>query len=310
MSDDSMALQDAWETFRTRYPLCAKGMLPAHPEMFEQVRDLAEDVWGRLVCKVQGDRDRLLRAIDALAETSMDFIRLHAQFRMTGRYRRQSSEGLVEDLYYDRDRMLGSYLDGLLLTYALWPNHARMLRFFIDEFLGNADADSGMLEIGVGHGLMTSLALPLVEGAYLGIDVSPSSLEYTRQMVEACQTGSDRLTLCEANVMDDGAWGGIRAQGPWGRIGCCEVLEHVDDPGRLLDRIVDGLSGAAAAFLTTCANIDAEDHVYQFRDVDHIRRMLADHGLAICRELVLPLMGMEREPLQPLNYAAIVVRGG
>ena len=51
------------------------------------------------------------------------------------------------------------YLDGLALTYAMWPNHARMLQFYVTSFVSLIPVDGRVLEIGPGHGLLSAVLL-------------------------------------------------------------------------------------------------------------------------------------------------------
>lgn len=54
----------------------------------------------------------------------------------TGAYARAGeAASLVEELYNDASKMQGYRLDGLALTYALWPNHSSMITFTADRFL-------------------------------------------------------------------------------------------------------------------------------------------------------------------------------
>jgi 2-polyprenyl-3-methyl-5-hydroxy-6-metoxy-1,4-benzoquinol methylase len=49
------------------------------------------------------------------------------------------------------------------------------------------------------------------------------------------------------------------------------VLEHVDDPASLLAALRGRVDRGAPAFVSTVANMEAEDHVYLFHDAQHIR---------------------------------------
>ena len=86
---------------------------------------------------------------------------------------------------------------------------------------------------------------------------------------------------------------------------CCEVLEHVDDPGSLLSALARRVDARAPAFLSTVANMEAEDHVYLFRDLAHIRSTIIDGGFTIDTEQPLALAGAEGLTPLPLNYSAI-----
>ncbi|MDC0407654.1 class I SAM-dependent methyltransferase, partial [Candidatus Thioglobus sp.] len=91
-----------------------------------------------------------------------------------------------------------------------------------------------------------------------------------------------------------------------------EVLEHVEDPESLLVKISKLLSKNGRAFLSTCVNCPAIDHVYHFHTVDEIRSMFKNCGLVIESEKILPV---EEAPMAEIinqkitiNYSTIVRR--
>ena len=91
-----------------------------------------------------------------------------------------------------------------------------------------------------------------------------------------------------------------------------EVLEHVDVPATLLKKLHWLLSRAGRAFISTCANCPALDHVYQFNNIGEIREMIRACGLEIEEDAVLPV---EKLPMTEIvakkitiNYCAMVKR--
>jgi len=200
--------------------------------------------------------------------------------------------------------MEGYYLDGLLLSYAFWRNHARMLRFFEDDFLAVLPRRAQLGEIGAGHGLMALRALARLPSAeYDGFDLSPFAITYAQSLLAANGVGAGRARLSCADALS-GLPPGTGLDGAW----CCEVIEHVTDPLPLLRGLGAALAPHGRGFVTTVANVEAEDHVYLFDDAAHIRRVLGEAGLAVEKELALTLRGFEDARPLPLNYAAIVRR--
>jgi len=90
---------------------------------------------------------------------------------------------------------------------------------------------------------------------------------------------------------------------------CCEVLEHVEDPRAILLGLRSALGPRGRAFVTTVANVEAEDHIHLFTDAAHIRRVLREAGFRIEAERALPLRGFEEASPLPLNYAAVLRAG-
>jgi 2-polyprenyl-3-methyl-5-hydroxy-6-metoxy-1,4-benzoquinol methylase len=199
--------------------------------------------------------------------------------------------------------MEGYYLDGLLLTYAFWINHAALYRCFVRTFLPRLPREARVLEIGVGHGLMAlTLLRELPAARYEGLDISPFSLAYAARLLAA-----NGIDLHRASLREEDAAGPTAAP-PEERdaVVCCEVLEHVEDPASLLRTLRQRLRPDGCAFVTTVANVEADDHIYRFEDEAHIRRLLEDAGLRVLNELALPLRGYETARPLPLNYAAVL----
>ncbi len=89
----------------------------------------------RYVARLRSSADGLDHAVEAFAQTCIEFLRLQARFVKTGCYARASASELHAELYGDAEEMDGYYLDGLAMTYALWPNHAQLVKFLSDEFV-------------------------------------------------------------------------------------------------------------------------------------------------------------------------------
>lgn len=292
-------LESAIDYLRVEYPLIATNLsvdvLGGDPALDSARRALAYAVE-----RSGSNPDAMRGGVEGFAEISFDFLRLQARFLKTGHYARASAQGLADDLYRSEEDMRGYYLDGLLLTYALWPNHARILHFFEKTVL--ADPGASVTEIGVGHGLMATTLLRAHEQlTYTGIDVSPHSLAFSRETFESLGIDADRWNLHEADATEASF-----AVEPASWFVCCEVLEHVDDPVGLLASCANLIADDGRGFISTVANLEAEDHVYLFRTVDEIHEMVHQAGFRVADECSLPLPGSEVADPLPLNWAAVV----
>jgi len=267
-------------------------------------RSSAEDALA-YIAKLPSTTDGLSHAIEAFAITSVEFLRLQARFRQTGQYALPTAAALYDELYGDAEEMAGYYLDGLAMTYALWPNHARLLSFLRDDFVPQLPNRGTVLEIGPGHGLLGHTVLrhrPAIN--YVGLDISGPALDYVRAAFDIWgHSGSyeliegDATDLAAADIPID-----VDA------LVCCEVLEHVDEPERILAAIRDRLAPDGLGFLSTVANLEAIDHVYLFDNPEHIRQTIEAAGLTIEQDLPMRLPGDTSSERIPYNYAAIVRR--
>ena len=299
----SWTLETVTSRLTEDYPLIASGLLGNRIDTDDALWAWAERALthAHAVC---GDSDeRFESALEAFAITSLDFMRLQSRFLRTGRYACTRADDLGE-LYSDPERML-EYLDGLALTYAMWPNHAQMLRYYADTFLTSLPEAPAVLEIGPGHGLLSSLLFEYrPDATYVGVDISTSSLDYTRQALDAAYVDPARRTLIRGDATSDDV--PLALEGPFDAIICCEVLEHVDAPKVILEAIRRRLRPGGRSFISTVANLEAVDHVYLFNDLDHIRSMVAECALVVVDDQPLTLPGAEEQTPLPLNYSGVV----
>lgn len=304
MTDGTGLLASAASEISERYPVIGGNLVPHglddEPGALQAAQDTIEYVWRRCL----GESERFSGMVDSFAEISYDFLRLQARFNKTGHYARESAEGLVDDLYSDPEEM-HSYIEGLLMTYAMWPNHARILDFFKTDVLANAAPGSRFREIGVGHGLMASLIMQSVPNAeYLGIDLSPHTIAYAKAALAADFDAPEADRPWSFVEADATRVASNSEPGDW--ILCCEVLEHVDQPLDLLATCRALVGDDGRGFLTTVANLEASDHVYLYDTADHIRSHIEQAGFHIESDLALALPGSEDADPLPLNYAAVV----
>lgn len=301
-----ITLEELARRVASSYPVIGRGLLPAIAEDDDPRLPFARLGLAHALAGVRSDGD-VERLIEAFAVTSIDFLRLQARFYETGRYARTDTEGLVDDLYGDDEKMSGYYLDGLALTYALWPNHADLLRHFVTRFVAALATGSRVVEVGPGHGLMAALLLArCADSTYVGLDISASSLRHAASSLEAAGVPPNRYELHLGNVTGN-ALEPITDR-PFDAALCCEVLEHVDDPRSIAQALHDAIKPGGVAFVSTVANLEAEDHVYLFDDADQIRRLLEQAGFEVVDEQVRALPGAEHRTPLPLNYSAVLKR--
>ena len=295
-------LLDVCAEVSAEFPVIAGGLIDKKMMPSDPAWPYACKALGYVRAKHPGD---LTDVLEAFATVSMDFLRLQSRFMKTGNYALSEAGGLVESLYGDEEKMKGYYLDGLAMTYALWPNHARMIGFLCEDFAPLLAPGTELLEVGVGHGLMASLLFEIVPDLrYCGVDISPSSLEYAADSLTTIGIDPSRFRMVNADAI--GGDLSLLASGDgFGGLVCCEVLEHVEVPDLLLANLARSLHPEGVAFMSTVANMEAEDHVYLFHDVDHIRTIMGDHGWTLVEDRPLVLPGADHWSPLPVNYSAI-----
>jgi len=256
-------------------------------------------------CLAAGDTlDELAEAYDLIVK---DTLREQIYFKKHGRYRYAKFSDVASSVYMNPDYM-GRYMHGLALTAFLWPNHARLRRYFVEQLRGPAVAPGGRyLEVGPGHGFYFMAALR--SGLFAsceGVDISPTSVALTQRLIGSGAFGTFRnwqiemVDFLEASL-----------EGPFELVTMGEVLEHVEDPGRFLRRARACALPSGRVFVTTCINSPALDHIFLFESVEHLRAIVAEAGLRVRGELVLPYTGstLDESVAQrlPINIAMELV---
>jgi len=246
------------------------------------------------------------RMAQAYVTIANDTLREQIYFQRNGRYRHDRFESVAKHVYFDDDYM-ARYMYGLALTLFLWPNHLQIFRHF-QRSLAGAKGGS-YLEIGPGHGAFFRQAI--LHGGFtncIGVDISPTSLDMTRRVLESLGAPSSvSWKLIEADLLAATDLGGS-----YDAIVMGEVLEHVEQPGRFLERIRDLAMPGALLYVTTAVNAPAIDHIYLFRTVQEVEDLACAAGLVLRDTFATPYVGCTMdETVQrrlPINVALVLTR--
>lgn len=233
-----------------------------------------------------------------------DTLREQLYFQRRGRYRYSSFKEVAEAVYFD-DEYMRKYMHGLALTAYLWPNHRSLHRYFAHTIPVNQGGC--YLEVGPGHGIYMMRAMRISGyGAFDGIDISPTSVAMTRDLLESGCFGhfkNYRVSLQDFFVSD-------LPPGSYAAIVIGEVLEHVEDPGQFLVRTCEIAADGAFIFVTTPINAPAVDHIYLFESYDDIENLVTAAGLHVRDKLLVPYPGLSVEESMeqrlPVNVAMLL----
>ena len=201
-------------------------------------------------------------------------------------------------------KVMTSYMYGLALSYFLWPNHYAMYDFFICETGAVKKTVKRYLEIGAGHGLFLSKALDAFDQAleFTVVDISEACIAMGRAIIRRLSRTSAAVDFRHMDVMS------FDAAAVFDFISMGEVMEHVEDPGSLLEKARGLLAPRGSVYISTCCNCPAVDHIYLFRNIHEIRDLFRESGLRVSKEIVLPVEGPERDIDEyeqvAANYAA------
>jgi SAM-dependent methyltransferase len=205
-----------------------------------------------------------LKLHGCMVEERMDFLR-------SGRYA-SSSFAEVEERVYSNPAIMEYYMYGLVFSQFLWPEQYARLAFFCDGLVAHRDRISTYLEVGGGHAMYISSAVEILapETRFDLVDISATSMNVARAM-----SPNDRIEYHLCNLFDfgDGRQYDFIVAG--------EILEHLEEPRKLLARIRTMLAPGGRAFISTPVNAPTVDHIYLFRHASEIRELLASEGFTI-----------------------------
>jgi 2-polyprenyl-3-methyl-5-hydroxy-6-metoxy-1,4-benzoquinol methylase len=267
------------------------------PQDFPMLEELARQVWllagARLpeVCDNYGFICKIVR------EEEM-------YFRRHGKYRLDSFADANRIVYADPEYM-GRYMDGLLLTQIYWSNHSSCYRFYKEEFLRNAPDGYDYLEIGPGHGLLLYQAVADKRcGSVTGWDLSPASIDHTRQALEKLGTGGRMLEL----VLQDLYAVNDNVQ-KFDCVTFSEVLEHLETPKEALAKLLLILKPGGRIFVNVPINSPAPDHLYLLQSPNEAVLVVKNAGFEIERTEFFPLTNhtMEQAQKHKLTISACIV---
>ncbi|NEK94934.1 methyltransferase [Modestobacter muralis] len=221
-------------------------------------------------------------AVKGYAAFAMQSMRLQAAFEVEGRYRPKTHGEAASEVYFNEQHMMREYLPGLLLSHFLWPHHYRQVQFFDSAFVDvmRMAGASSFVEVGTGTGLYSGMLLrrlPAVRGT--GFDISPSSIRFTQDQLEALGVGHRYEAQLRDVVADP--------PGPLAEwLVCVEVLEHLDDPVAFLRGLRATMAPGGRAFITAALNAAHADHVHLYRSHDDVLAHLVEAGFTLEQSFV------------------------
>ena len=280
-----------------------QDLVARNPEFFADAEEFSASYGGYLLSQ----HIPIEYAIEAYLEMCRNMMKCQVAFMKTGRYT-VSEHGEAFDEVYDNEERMKSYMIGLAISQFLWKTHYEMyccLRSAVKRYCSSARS---YLEIGPGHGLFLKEAvgaLPL-DAQVVAVDISPVSIGITKSIMAYFFPGEVRIEYRNEDVLL------IDSSRRYDFITMGEVLEHVNYPDKLLHKLHSLLTEDGRAFVSTCVNAPAIDHVYHFRYVDEIRSLINDCGFVVEEERVLPVENLPMSEIVArkiaINYCSILKR--
>lgn len=278
----------------------AKSIDGRSPEVL-QVSDRLAGLIQQLAPEIPGGLQQLCSDYRFLCEQIVLPEELH--FRRHGRYRISSFEDADAECY-QKPEFMNRYMNGLLVSYVLWSNHAHAVASFVTSYLPMLPPGTDHLEIGPGHGVLLYLAAeaPTVE-TLTGWDISPTSIQNTRHALQTL--GASKSAQLELqNLFDSQPRDDVR----FGSIVMSEILEHLEDPVAALRAASRWLRPGGYIWVNVPANSPAPDHIFLFESPEHATEIVRQAGLEIVREEAFPMSGttLEKARRRQLAISCVV----
>jgi 2-polyprenyl-3-methyl-5-hydroxy-6-metoxy-1,4-benzoquinol methylase len=212
-------------------------------------------------------------------------------FRRRGEYRLKTFEDANRECY-SNPGLMARYMNGLAVSDVIWENHAGAVSAFLNQYLPGLAPGARHLEVGPGHGFFLYFAAADPKVASLtGWDVSPTSVEHTRQVLDVLGVEKDIdlkvQDLFEAGAPEPGA--------EFDSIVISEVLEHLEDPYLALRSLSAWLRPEGKIWINVPVNCPAPDHIYQFHEIEETHELVRACGLKIVQQDSFPITGATLE---------------
>lgn len=226
-------------------------------------------------------------------------------FRREGRYRLSTFEEADREVYSNAP-LMRRYMNGLIISDALWLNHVSAMADFALKYLPGPGGEGSHLEIGPGHGLLLQLAARFGRHRQLTAwDVSPTSVAMTGKVLELMGK-REAVELAVRNIYDGEA---LKPHaGQFDSIILSEVVEHLEDPGGALSAVHGLGAPGGRIWINAPANGPAPDHLYLFHTPDELVKLVEAAGFSVVRVDSYPVTGatLERAIRQQLPISVCV----
>lgn len=192
----------------------------------------------------------------------------------------------VNAAIYNNPKKMQEYLTGLSISHYLWHNHLTLNRYFIEKFKEFINSKSfeykHYLEVGPGYGENFLYALYNSDFLfYEGIDVSETAVKNSLDFIEYNLTNTNELRHEVSYKIIQQDFFEYDTNKKVDAFVCSEVLEHIENPLLFLSKISDIVHSDSFIYITTAINAPSSGHIYLFRHIDDVIKLVNDAGLYV-----------------------------
>ncbi|NOW94984.1 bifunctional 2-polyprenyl-6-hydroxyphenol methylase/3-demethylubiquinol 3-O-methyltransferase UbiG [Mucilaginibacter sp. SG564] len=286
-----------YQKIETLSPMHSKKLKKNIAFFDERYYEQANSFFARYINILHHDHKTLDYSIDCYLRMIADVNSETVEFLRTGKYT-SSTFAEVNQRVYARPETMEYYMHGLIMSQFLWKHHYQMLQYFTDTLPQYIKATKSYLEVGVGHGLYLSKALEILNDntTLTAVDISETSITLAKNFIKDSRINYNLKDIFEFNN---------RKKYDFITLG--EVLEHVEDPLKLLQKLKTLLSDEGILFFTTPTNAPAIDHIYLFNTVGEIQDIIKAAGFEI--ETERSLLSEEVSPERAAKLKIAILYG-
>jgi SAM-dependent methyltransferase len=213
-----------------------------------------------------------------------DYLRMVDDMRIEGIHFKKNKKYTCDNQHqaflnvYSKPEIMEYYMNALLLSQLLWTHHFKMLMFFSNQLLESfLSTVKNVLDIGPGHGFFSYLVIENLKSIndIDVVDISVGSLEMTKAIIG---DANGKIKYFNRDIFK------YESSKKYNLIILGEVLEHLDEPLLILEKLRSMLSENGYLWLTTPTNAPAIDHVFLFRSKKEIVDLLNTANLEVVHE--------------------------
>ncbi len=280
-------------------PVSAKKLRRNYSKFTEQHRQDAENflvLYSKYLGSISKNIDY---AVECYLKMTSDMFSERMKFLETGEYSNKLYKD-VDEKIYSNPEIMDYHMHGLSIAQFLWPDQYIRFRFFADNLLKYEPVEN-YLEIGGGHGLYVREAIKILGSKtnFTVVDISQSSLNICQNM----STG-ENVNFILKDIFD------YNEDEKFDFITVGEVIEHLEKPLELLNKIHSILNTNGTVYLTTPVNAPMIDHIYLFNNVKEIKDLLEEANFKIADDIAVYSEDLPEElAIQhkiPLMYACFL----
>jgi 2-polyprenyl-3-methyl-5-hydroxy-6-metoxy-1,4-benzoquinol methylase len=289
--NQSAILDDIIARIEEKNPMHAKKLRKNVGQYDDEYYARADKFFSKYV-ELLGKSGRTIEyGIDCYLKMNADMMYEQINFAQTGEYSCKSFKDALEKVY-SNPAIMEYYMHGLVVSQFLWKHHYAMFNFFLKAVAPYMGRVKSYLEIGAGHGLFIAEAIEILKDCrrFDVVDISESSIELAQKFI-----ASDRVKYFLTDIYE------FDPAERYDFISMGEVMEHVEDPVKLLTKVRSLLNADGRLFITVPANSPVMDHIYLFRNADEIREVVGRGGFEVCDELGVYVEDVPKEKAERLR---------